>query len=136
MLDLAAQTADVGVADVRHLFQHQVFYLGFGDAFEGIAGFGVDQQRVAGAQLARPGVIVEGLREAVWQVLGDQGISQPNNAFLVGVADDQSPMTVGQDLAQGGYLADRLECAGLHDGQGLVEPDRLPLLQRCSVNIR
>ncbi len=136
LLDLAGQATDVLVADVWHLFQHQVFDLSLGDALEGVARLGVDQQRVARTQLAGLGVVVEGVRNAVRQVLGDQRLGKPNDAFLVGVADDQCPVTVGQDLAQSGDLADRFEHAGLDDGQGLVEPDRLALPQRRDVDVR
>ena len=136
LLDLPDQTTDVLVGDVRHLFQHQVFDLGLGDAFEGVAGLGVDQQRVARPQLARFGVVVEGVGNAVRQVLGDQRLGEPDDAFLVGVADDECAVTVDQDLAQSRDLADRFELAGLDDGQSLVEPDRLALSHRRDVDVR
>lgn len=96
LLDLAGQAADVQVADVGHLFQHQVLDLGLGDALERVAGLGVDQQRVAGPQLAGPGVVVEGVRMTVRQVLGDQRLGEPDDAFLVGVPDHERPVPVGQ----------------------------------------
>ena len=61
LLDLPGQAADVAVADVGHLFEDQVLDLGLGDALERVPGLGVDQQRVAGPQLARPIVLVERL---------------------------------------------------------------------------
>ena len=67
---------------------------------------------------------------AVRQVLGDQRLGQPHDALLVGVADDERPVSVGQEFAQRGDLADRFERAGLDDGQCLVEADRLALPQR------
>ena len=124
------KATDVAVADVGHLFQHQVLDLGLGDALERVAGLGVDQQRVAGPQLARPQVVVALVVVAVGQVgRGDQGLGQPDDALLVGVADHERAMSVGKDFAQGADFADRLEVAGLDDGQRLVEADRLALLQ-------
>ena len=100
LLDLPAQAADVVVGDVGNLFEHQVLDLGLGDALEGVPGLGVDQQRVAGTQPARPGVVVERVGVAVRQILGDQRLGQPHDALFVGVADHQGAVAVGQDLAQ------------------------------------
>jgi len=60
--------------------------------FECVAGLGVDQQRVAGPQLAGPGVVAVGVGDPVRQVRSDQRLGQPDDAFLVGVADDQCPV--------------------------------------------
>ncbi|AAS04156.1 hypothetical protein MAP_1839 [Mycobacterium avium subsp. paratuberculosis K-10] len=136
LLDLAGQATDVLVADVGDLLEHQVLDLGLGDALEGIAGLGVHQQRVAGPQLARPGVVVEGVRVTVGQVVGDQRLGQPHDALLVGVADHQGPVPVGQQLAQGGDLADRFEGAGFHHRQRLVETNRLALAQQRNIDVR
>ena len=130
LLDLAAQAADVVVADVGHLLEHQILDLGLGDALERVPGLGVDQQRVAGPQLARPQVVVELVVVPRRAVLGgDQRLGQPDDALLVGVPDHERAVPVGEDLAQRADLADRLEVAGLDDGQRLVEADRLALLE-------
>ena len=132
LLDLPGQATDVVVADVGHLFEDQILDLGLGDALERVAGLGVDQQRVTGAQLARAQVVVvDVVGVAVGQVARrHQRLGQPHDALLVGVADHQRAMAVGEDLAQRADLADRLEVAGLDDGQRLVEADRLALLER------
>ena len=52
------------------------------------------------------------------------------------MADDERPVAVGEHLAQSRYLADRFERAGLDDGQGFVEPDRLALPQRRDFDVR
>ena len=130
LLDLAPQAADVAVADVGHLLQHQVLDLGLGDALERVAGLGVDEQRVAGPQLARPQVVVPLVVVAVGQVRrGHERLGQPDDAFLVGVTDHERAVSVGKNFAQGGDFSDRLEVSGLDDGQRLVETDGLALLQ-------
>ena len=97
LLDLPAQAADVVVADVGHLFEHQVLDLGLGDALEGVAGLGVDQQRVAGPQLARTQIVVDVVVVAVRQILGGhQRLGQPHDALLVGVADHERAVAVGR----------------------------------------
>ena len=134
--DLPAQSADVAVGDIRDLLQHEVLHLCFGNALEGIAGLGVDQQGVTGAELSRPLVLIEGLRDLRRHVLDrDQRLGQPDDALLVGMADDQCAMSVGKDLAQRADLADGFEVPGLDDGQRLVEPDRLALLEALDVDV-
>ena len=70
------------------------------------------------------------------QILGDQRVGQPHDAFLVGVPDDQGPVTVVEHLTQRADLADRFVLAGLDDGQGFVEPDRLTLPQDVDFDVR
>ncbi len=70
------------------------------------------------------------------QVLGDQWLGEPHNAFLVGVPDDQGAMPVGQQFTQRGNLADRFERAGLDDGERLVQADRLTLVQQRDFDVR
>ena len=67
---------------------------------------------------------------------GHQRLGQPDDALLVGVADHERAVSVGQDLAQGADLADGLEVACLDDGQRLVETHGLALLQRLGVDVR
>jgi hypothetical protein len=66
---------------------------------------------------------------------GDQRLGQPHDALLVGVADHQRPVSVGEDLAQSADLTDGLEQAGLDHGQRLVQPDGLTFLQRLHVDV-
>ena len=128
LLDLPAQAADVVVADVGNLFEHQILDLGLGDALERVPGLGVDQQRVAGTQFARPQVVVDFVVVAVGQVLGGhQRLGQPDDALLVGVTDHERAVAVGEDLAQSADLTDGLEVAGLDDRQRLVEAHGLAL---------
>jgi hypothetical protein len=137
LLDLPAQAADVVVADVGHLLEHQVLDLGLGNPLERVTGLGVDQQRVSRAKPPAAPVVVERLGHLGSHVLGgQQRLGQPHDALLVGVADHQRAVPVGQDLAQRADLVDGLEISGLDHGQGLVEPDRLPLLQRLHVDVR
>lgn len=137
LLDLPRQAADVVIADVGHLFEHQILDLGLGNALEGVAGLGVDQQRVAGPQLARlPVVVTVGFNLLGQELGGDERFGQPDDAFLVGVADDERAMAVGEDLAQCADLTDRLELAGLDDGQRLVQADGLALLELGHLDVR
>ncbi len=53
LLDLPEQATDVVVVDVGHLLQHEVLDLGLGHPLVGVAGLGVDQQRVAGLERRR-----------------------------------------------------------------------------------
>ena len=140
LLDLPRQSADIAVGDIGHLFENEILDLGLGDPLEGIAGLAVDQQRIAGAQLAGALVVVESplkstghLRRHILQ--RHQRLSQPDDALLVGVADHQGATPVGEQLAKGADLPHRLEGAGLDHGQRLVEADRLPLPQRLDIDI-
>ena len=74
---------------------------------------------------------------AVGQVIaGDQRLGQPDDALLIGVADHERAVPVGQDLAQRADLANGLEVACLDDGQCLVEAHGLALLERLGVDVR
>ena len=137
LLDLPGQPADVVVADVGHLFEHEVLDLGLGDALEGIPGLGVDQQRVTGPQPAGPVEVVEHIGNLGRHVLdGQQRLGQPHDALLIGVTHDECAVAVGEDLAQRADLTDRLEMAGLDDRESFVEPDRLALLERLDLDVR
>ncbi len=72
----------------------------------------------------------------VRQVLGDQRLGEPDDAFLVGVPDHERPVPVGQELTQCGDLADRLEGARFHDRQRLVEANGLALTQQRDFDVR
>jgi hypothetical protein len=118
LLDLAHQPADVGVVDVRHLFEDQLLDLGLGDALVDVVGAGVEQDGVAGAQ-----------RRAA------KRCRDPHDALLVGVRDHQGPVAVGQDLLQHHDLADLLELESGDDVEGLVEHDLLAALQLLGVDV-
>ena len=138
LLDLPAQPADVVVADVGDLFEHEVLDLGLGDALERVPGLGVDQQRVTRAQLARPVVVVVVDRLHIFgkELGGHQRLGQPDDALLVGVADHERAVPVGEDLAQRADLADGFVVPRLDDRQRLVETDRLALLEFFGVDVR
>ena len=136
LLDLAGQTTDIAVADVGDLLKHEILDLGLRNALEGVSGLGVHQQRIAGPKLARLVVLVELRLDTLGQELGGhQRFGQPDDTFLIGMADDEGAVPVGQDLAQRADLTDGLEGARLHDGQCLVEADRLALLEDTGVDI-
>ena len=136
LFDLSGQAADIAVGDIGHLFENKVLDLGLGDPLEGVAGLAVDQQRVAGAQLAGALIVVESFSHLRRHILErHQRLGQPDDALLVGVADHQCATPVGQQLTKGADLADRLEGAGLDHGQRLVEPDRLALFEGLDVDI-
>ena len=89
LLDLPAQPADVVVADVGHLFENEILDLGLGDALERVSRLRVDEQRVAGAQLAWTIVVVVVLEFLVLlgqKLGGHQRLGQPDDALLVGMA--------------------------------------------------
>ena len=52
------------------------------------------------------------------------------------MSDHQRTTAVGEDLAKRADLADRFEPAGLDNGQRLVEPDGLALLEGLDVDVR
>ena len=116
-LDLREQAADVGVVDVRDLFEDELLDLGLRDLLVDVAGARVEQQRVAGAQLD------------LAQRLGDA-----DHPLLVGVGDHQHPVAVGQDLLEHHDLADLLELERGDDVEGLVEHDLLAALQVVEVD--
>ncbi len=129
LLNLPGQSTDIAVVHIGHLLEHEVLHLGLGDALEGVTRLRIDQQRVAGSQLAGLLVIVEGVGHLGRHVLGrHQWLGQPNDPLFVGVADDQRTMAVGQYLAKRADLPDRLEGARLNHRECLVEPNRLALL--------
>ena len=102
--DLRAQPADVGVGDVRHFFQDELFHLSLGDALVHVAGARLEQQRVAGPQ------------HRVAQRLG-----QPDHALLVRVRDDQGPVAVLEQLLEHDDFADRLVALRHHHVERLVQ---------------
>ena len=86
-LDLLVEAADVLVVDVGHLLEGEVLHLGTGQLLEHQAGAGVEQHRVAVAELD--------VAELVEQL---------DHALLVGPAHDEDPVAVealleGDDLA-------------------------------------
>ena len=127
LLDLPAETTDVLVPDVGHLFEDEILDLGLGDSLEREARLGVDQQRIAGAQLATLTVLTVDIAE--------QWFGEPHDPLLVGMADDQCALTVAENLAQRADLTNRIELARLDNGQRLVETQRLTLAQRVEIDV-
>ena len=113
LLDLADQAADRRVVDVGDLLEDQLLDLGLGHPLVDVAGAGVEQQRVAGAQR----VVAQRRGEA-------------DDALLVGVGDDQGALAVGEHLLEHHDLADLLEVEGGDDVERLVEHDLLATPQR------
>ena len=58
-------------------------------------------------------------------MLEAQRLGEPHDLLLVGVADDQGALTVGEHLFEGDDLADALEVEGGDDVHRLVEHDLL-----------
>src|SRR3954447_17996183 len=119
LLDLVAEAADVGVADVRHLFEDELLDLALRDALVGPAGPGVDEQRVARAQ----GLV-------------DDRVGKHDDALFVGVPDDQGAVAAFEDLLEQDDVTLALELAHLHDVERLVEHDLLAALQRVDLDRR
>ena len=109
-VDLGDQAADLRVVDVGHLLQDELLDLRLGHDLVDVAGAGVEQQRVAGAD---------------GDVLGAQRLGEAYDALLVGVGDDQGALAVGEDLLEHHDLADLLEVERGDDVEGLVEHDLL-----------
>jgi len=102
--DLGAEPADVGVGDVRHFLQDELFHLSLGDALVHVPGARLEQQRVACPQ------------HRVAQRLG-----QPDHALLVGVRDHQGPVPVLEDLLEHDDLTDGLVGLGHDHVERLVQ---------------
>ena len=92
LLDLGGQATDRGVVDVGHLLEDELLDLGLRDPLVDVLRAGLEQQGVAGAQR-----------------LVEQGAGQADDALLVGVAQDEGPHAVLEDLLEHDDLADRLE---------------------------
>ena len=107
-LDLAGQTANVRVVDVRNLFQDQVLDLGLGDSLVDKAGAGVQQQGVADPDR-----------------LPVEALSLATDALFVGVRHHQNAVVV-QELLEHDDLADTLEATGRHDIERFVEHHLAP----------
>ena len=108
LLDLRGQAADVGVGDVRDLFEDKLLDLGLGYALVDIAGARLEQQRVAAAQH-----------------LVEQRGREADDPLLVRVRDDQGALAVGEQLLEHHDLAHGLIALGDDDVERLVEHDLL-----------
>lgn len=103
-LDLAAETTDLLVADVRDLFEDEFLDLTLGNDLVDISGARFEQQGVAGAD------------DHVQQRLGE-----PYHPFLVGVPHHEGALAVLEDLLEGDDVADALVLHGLDHVESLVE---------------
>ena len=111
-LDLAVETADVGVGDVGHLLEHDLFELGAGQLL-------IEQHRarVHEERVARPQLDAD-------EVFGDLG-----DLLLVGPADDEHPLAVLEHLEHRDDLASELGVTDQHDVERLVQDDLLALAE-------
>ena len=112
------QSADVGVADIRNLFQDQFLDFRLGELLQHVARARVEQEVVADAE-----------------PLGQQRIRHFGDAFLVGAQGDHDPMIV-QRVLEPHHLALDIEPAGLDDVQRLVQDHFLALAQGLDVDGR
>ena len=106
LLDLAVETADVGVGDVGHFFEHQVLDLGPRQLLEQHVGARVEAHGVAAAQVHTA-----------------QRIGELADPLLVGAPDHQGAHAVVEQFLDRHHLAGDLRMAGLHDVEALVEHD-------------
>ena len=119
LVDLRCQTTDVVVVDVGDLFEHEFLDLGLRDALVDVAGAWLQQQRVPGAQR-----------------LVAQRLGEPNDALLVGVADDEGSVAVLHELLEHHDVADGLELQRGHDVECLVQHDLLATPQLIGLDGR
>lgn len=103
-LDLAAETADLLVADVGDLFEDEFLDLALGNDFVDVSGSGFEEQGVAGAD------------DYVQEWLGE-----PDHPFLVGVSLHECAFAVLEDFLEGDDVADALELHGLDHVECFVE---------------
>ncbi len=118
LLDLGVETADVGVRDVGHLLEQQVFDLGPWQLLEQHVGARVEPHGVAAAQ-----------------VHAAQRVGQLAHSLLVGAPDDQGADAVVEQLLDRHDLAGDLGTAGLDDVEALVEHDLGPAGQLLVVDV-
>ena len=112
LFDLRVEATDIGVGDVGHLLQQQVFHLRPWQLLE---------QEVA-ARVEAHGV-------AAAQVHAAQRISELAHTLLVGAAGDECPNTVVEQFLDGDHFAGDLGAAGMHHVEALVEHDLGAALQ-------
>ena len=112
LLDLRAQTADVGVLDRRDLLEEELVDLRLGHHLVGHAGLGIHEDRVAGADGCR---VLGRARTA-------QGGGEDHDVLLVVAHDHPRSHAVGEHVPQdGGHAGDRELARDLQNGHGLVE---------------
>jgi len=109
LLDLPSEAADVGVRDVRDLFEDELLDLGLRKCAR------TRSRSAARAAASRP-------PESPGRASGEA--SRTIRSF-VGVRDDQGALAVGEQLLHHHDFADRLVALGYDDVQRLVEHDLL-----------
>src|SRR5690606_5236348 len=119
LLDLPVQTPDVGVVDVGDLLKDELLDLALGDALVRVRRARLDQQRVAGPKRCV-----------------DDGVGELDHALLIGVRDDQRPVTALEHLLEHDDLADPLEAERIDDVESIVEQHLLAAAQRLHIDRR
>ncbi len=108
LLDLVVEAADVGVGDVGHLFEDELFDLGPRHPLDEQPGATVHQQVLAGPELH-----------------AEKLVAELAHALLVRATDDQRARPVLEQLLVDHHLALDLGPPGEHDVERLVEHDLL-----------
>ena len=117
-LDLLVEPPDVGIGDVGHLFQHQLFDFGPGQLLDQQPGPGLHQEGVPGAELHVP-----------------HGVGQLCHPLLVGAGEDDGPIPVVEHLLQHHHLTGSLALAGEDHAEGLVEDDLVATFEVVEVDV-
>jgi hypothetical protein len=118
LLDLRGEATDIGVGDVRDLFEDELLDLGLRNALIRVAGARLEQQRVPAAEH-----------------LVEQRRGEPHDPLLIGVRDHQGALAVGEHLLEHHDFANRLIALGDHDVERLVEHDLLAGLELFKVHV-
>ncbi len=117
-LDLVVQPSDVGVGDVRHLFEDELLHLRPGQLLHQEPGAWLHEHRVTGSQLH-----------------ADEGVGELGDPLLVGPPEDDRPPAVLQHLLDHHDLAGPLEPPGQDHVQRLVEDHLVPALEVLDVDV-
>ena len=117
--DLLVEPTDVGISDVGHLFEHQLFDLGPGQLLDQQPGPSLHQKSVTGPELHVP-----------------HGVGQLGHPLLVGAGEDDGPSPSVEHLLQHHHLAGSLALAGEDHAEGLVEHDLVAAFEVVKVDVR
>ena len=117
LLNLFSQPADLFVADVRNLFENQLFDFGPGETLENHPGASVHPQMVTDAY------------QGVLKAVGDG-----DDQLVVGPGEDQQT-PIGQLVTNPDNLTPDRVCAHIDNGEGLVEKDFLAFGQLLDLDV-
>ncbi len=116
--DLEVEAADIGVGDVGHFFQHQLFDFGTGQLLHQQLRARLHEHRITGAQ-----------------VDAGQAGREFDHPLLVGAGVDDGPTAVLEKLLQGDDLTGVLALASEDDVERFVQDDFLATTQLGAVDL-